>query len=399
MVSKKKLFESKEWLKVEHLLRNGLKLDKLPAFMFKLLFTLNLIDPILNLSLAQFTSRARGISIFTSSVISAMINFPTFQHKLIKKHRFYSLDLSLYVVVRALDTLISSIFEKYSVSTTTFDIGSFILCSFLIMYSWFYYPERLPPAFKNWITKLADMDYELIEALRMLHHSQLFYGKSSPNDKVLAPLCERVGLDLELGNPAKTHPIPCDIVHSNFTHNCEVHALIRFLRGFKFASTIYVPLNAILMITSILKKKAPLHRIILRAIVSLARSSTFLAMFITLNWYPICFTRNKLGPWLYSKFPKHIDPNFDKALLPTLGCLCSGFSSIIETAKRRRDLTLFCAPKALLTLIPLEPSLRNLNTETIGFSVFFAIMVVYAKVAPGKIRGIYGRWLSYLLSA
>ncbi|ODV93805.1 hypothetical protein PACTADRAFT_24372, partial [Pachysolen tannophilus NRRL Y-2460] len=262
-------------------------------------------------------------------------------------------------------------------------------------------PTRLPPSYRNWITKAANMDTELVEALRLMHSNQLFYGKPSENEKVLEPLCLRINIDPATGNPAKTFPIPCKVVHSGLTDSCEINSLIKFWKGFKFAFKIYAPLNSIIMLISAVntKNKIMFRSIFIKNLISSLRSSIFLATFIALNWYPICLFRNKIGPFLskYKLLSSTVNNNFDKSLAPSFGSFICGLSSLIETSKRRKDLTLFMAPKALLTIIPLEAKESYLRIESFAFSVFFAILVCYAKEHPKKIRGMYGKGLSALL--
>ncbi len=68
-----------------------------------------------------------------------------------------------------------------------------------------------------------------------------------------------------------------------------------------------------------LRTKRPLLGVLKNTI----RSSTFLALFIVLNWYPVCLVRTRLGPKL---FPHLHQTAFDKTSAPLAASLACGLS-------------------------------------------------------------------------
>ena len=80
-----------------------------------------------------------------------------------------TLDLTLFVLVRAVDTLVRTIYEYTGPSTghagaavqfvaTHADTLVFQLSCWKIMWCWFYQPELLNPSYARWISQLARLD-------------------------------------------------------------------------------------------------------------------------------------------------------------------------------------------------------------------------------------------------
>lgn len=369
---------------------------KFPMFAANLIGGINLLEPIIYgmVKKSKILSKPQSnlfVATFISSFLAAVATFPVFQGHILSYGRYFSLDLTLLVATRALDTTLSSTLSKIMpVGVAGFGDSLLFLysCSF-IMYSWFYHPEALPPAYRNWITSAADMDTELIEVLKLVKEGTIEYGKESEAHKdILAPLCERYGQDKKRGDLVTNIPIECELVHSFKTKNCELHSLWRFARGFSFAMKIYGPINALMLL--IPKKNVSMKLRIIRALRSSIRSSCFLGTFIGLYWYAVCLSRTRLLPKIFPQIPRS---RWDNTIGPTAGALLCGFSSLIETPIRRKELALFVAPRAMGTFVPSTPTKLNMMVERVVFSLSMAVLVAYSKSNPKNVRGIFGKGL------
>lgn len=285
-----------------------------------------------------------------------------------------TLDLTLFVLTRAVDVVACIAWERWrqrrkaqnrwtfaeSIAPRLADSVLFTASTAAIMWAWFYEPERLPRSYERWIGEAAKVDSRLIEALRRARRGIFVYGKDTGQAPLLQSMCEDYNWPLEWGDPAKTIPIPCEMVHMGCGPSCEKHALWRFVRAFKFASATYLPLQLALR----LRTKRQFSRVV-AAIKDTLRSSTFLASFITIFYYSVCLARTRLGPKLFDS--KTITPMmWDSGLCVGAGCLLCGWSVLVEGARRRQELALFVAPRAAATLLPrrYEKKVRSsLKTE------------------------------------
>lgn len=129
------------------ILTDPLDSQRLPIFMTKLVATLNAFTPIYSSILLPYMSNNKlsFYSSFLAAFTSALLNFPSFQHHKLKHDRYYTLDWTLILVTRALDTLIisnfKSIFHTNLKTAKTVgaygDIVLFVSACFFIMDSWF----------------------------------------------------------------------------------------------------------------------------------------------------------------------------------------------------------------------------------------------------------------------
>ncbi|KAG7195780.1 uncharacterized protein KQ657_002165 [Scheffersomyces spartinae] len=335
------------------------------------------------------------LATFLASFITSMVAFPSYQLHVTEKSRYYSLDLTLLVLSRALDTVLSSYFNKIlPASIRSFgDPALFIGSCSLIMFAWFYNPDALPPAYSSWITSAANMDPEMKIALRYLREGKLKYGEDLPAGAFLKEYAIKYGRDPKLGDFLQTQPLDCEMVHSFKTKSCELNALWRFVRGFEFAFKIYGPIK---FIGLFFPSKNKLKFRLIRALISAIRSSCFLGSFIGLFWYAVCLVRTRLGPKLFPRIPR---TRYDTTLCTLGGCVACGFSSFVETKSRRKELALFVAPRALGTIVPTENSKFYLQIEAIVFAMSFSVLVAYSKFAPKKIRGIFGLGFKQIFNA
>lgn len=387
--------------RVMKILLNALNPSKFPMFAAKLVAGINLLEPFIYKVLKQQSTLGTSpvnnlfLSTLLSSFISSFASFPNFQNHILGYGRYYLLDLTLLVVTRALDTALSSTLAKY-VSTGSYVDGNAVLfivsCSF-IMFSWFYRPHSLPPLYRKWITSAANMDQEIIDALKYLRDGSLVYGEHCENEDVLKTYCERHKVDIKNGSLIINQPLLCTTVHAFKTDNCELHALWRFARGFSFAIKIYGPLNALMLLFPV--KNSKMSKRIIYAIKSSVRSSCFLGSFIALYWYAVCLARKRVLPKLFPQYPL---TKWDDTWAPTAGAIACGFSLFVERVQRRKELALFVAPRALGTIVPLEPTLKNLRIESIAFSISMAVLIAYSKANPNSVRGIFGKGLKQVFS-
>lgn len=338
------------------LIRN-LQSDKIPQFCAKLVFLFSFIElGLLKLSHRfKFDRKKHGVT-YLSAFLSAYISYTDYTHNVVKnspsKEIAYSrlnnisIELTALVLARAIDTLIRGPLVKSKPKRSTiYDSTQFTLSCFVIMFSWFYYPQNMQSKYHRWITKMANMDNDLVKALRYIRNNQLHYGVSGEYTTLLENTAEKMGLPREYGNTNTTIPIPCELVHANTYKSCEIHSLWRFWRGMKSAMLIYLPLNTVLSLRKLGSSKTSkegrgrqklgiLYQIILKSL----RSSAFLASFIALNWYSVCLVRKRIGPKL---FPNATSQQIEDTWGPACGSLICGLSILLEEKQRRPELALF----------------------------------------------------------
>lgn len=271
-----------------------------------------------------------------------------------------TMDLTLFTLVRALDSLTCISWgwgqRKWkgsprwnlarSIIPGLADSAVFAASAAVVMWAWFYSPERLPRSYEKWIGEVAKVDERLIEALRRARRNIFVYGKDTGQAPLLESMCKDFDWPIEWGDPSKTVPIPCEMVHMGCGPNCEKHAVSRFMRTFKFACATYIPLQVAFRLRS-MKSMASFQRAISDAL----RSSSFLAAFVTLFYYSVCLSRTRLGPRLFDG--KTVTPQmWDSGLCVGAGCAMCGWSILVEHAKKRQEIALFVAPRAAATVLP-----------------------------------------------
>lgn len=271
-----------------------------------------------------------------------------------------TMDLTLFTVCRAFDVVACIVWDRWRrrrqgqnrwtvverFTPSLADAGVFASSSAIIMWAWFYAPERLPRTYEKWIGEVAKVDSRLIEALRRVRRGVYVYGKDTGQASLLESMCRDYNWPEIWGDPSKTAPIPCEMVHMGCGPNCEKHAVSRFLRTFKFACATYIPLQVVLRLRG-MKSPAALGR----AISDAAQSSAFLASFVALFYYSVCLARTRLGPKIFDR--KTVTPQmWDAGLCVGSGCLMCGWSVLVEKARKRQELALFVAPRAAATVLP-----------------------------------------------
>ncbi|KAB8210006.1 hypothetical protein BDV34DRAFT_237746 [Aspergillus parasiticus] len=310
-----------------------------------------------------------------------------------------TMDLTLFSFTRAVDLVACIIWARWrrwrsargrwsraeSLAPKLADSGVFAASAAVVMWAWFYLPERLPKSYGKWIGEVAKVDSRLIEALRRARRGVFVYGKDTGQAPLLESMCKDYGWPIEWGDPSKTIPIPCEMVHMSCGPNCEKHAVSRFARTFGFACATYIPLQIVFRLRR-LKSVLSLRRAVSDAL----RSSAFLASFVSIFYYSVCLARTRIGPKI---FPRNVvtPMMWDSGLCVGAGCLMCGWSILVESPSKRQELALFVAPRAAATVLPRFYDKQYQYRERIAFAVSAALLLTCLQERPGMVRGVFGR--------
>ncbi|RFU28017.1 hypothetical protein B7463_g8333, partial [Scytalidium lignicola] len=315
-----------------------------------------------------------------------------------------TMDLTLFAVCRGLDVIVGELWAQRkarrranhkwtklesSISALT-DSTIFAASSALIMWAFMYTPSRLPGAYNKWIASAAQVDQRLLVALRRMRWGDLVYGVETGQAELLQSMCADYNLPLENGDPVKSIPFPCELVHMGRGPSCEYHALSRFLRSIFWAFSTYLPLNILLAL------RYPSRASLKLALKSSLRSSTFLAAFITFFYYGVCLARTRLGPKILGTSVV-ARRRIDSGLCVSCGCALCGWSILLENARRRKDIALFVAPRALATLFPRRYEWEKRWRETVVFGAATAVVFTCVRERPERVRGVLGKILRAVL--
>ncbi|KGQ08581.1 hypothetical protein BBAD15_g6096 [Beauveria bassiana D1-5] len=321
-----------------------------------------------------------------------------------------TIDLTLFAATRAADVIVGELWAQRrsrrqlankwtkaeAFTQYMADPLVFVSSCALIMWSWFYYPDSLPRGYQKWITSAAQVDTRLIEALRRFHFGALVYGRETGQAGLVGDMCDDYGLPRRWGDPVTQIPLPCEIVHMGCGPSCEYHALSRFVRSWKWSMYTYLPLALALQLRKTSSSAPAARRALLRALSSAARSSAFLACYITLFYYGVCLARSRVGPLLLgTSTPTR--QLLDAKLCVGTGCFLCGWSVLVETAGRRKDMGLFVAPRALGTLVPRQYPKEKQWRETLVFAASTAVVFTCVLENPRRVRGVLGGVLGYVL--
>ena len=323
----------------------------------------------------------------------------------------------------------------------------FVICCAQIMWAWFSHPERLPTSYVKWITNLATMDERLLLALRCIRTSKPltwnYQSKEMTPEGVhlLGSLAEELGHPYEWGDPtrlpntsaearafiaearanaAKSGDLvkkgntpgfvlngaagprgrgemggmPCELVHCGTGGaNCYKNALYRWIRGWRMSMAIYFPVHLLprLLFNPKGFLSSPLPNL-LKVLTGAARSAAFLATYIVGNWFPICLARSALLPRLFPNVPFNF---WDAGLGPGLGSIACGFSIFIEEKRKRAEMALYVAPRALFACVEgMRPGWLSRGEQTAlwaeraTFGAAVGTVVAAARYRPDLLRGI-----------
>ncbi|BGO96741.1 Para-aminobenzoate synthase, subunit I [Rhodotorula toruloides ATCC 204091] len=333
-----------------------------------------------------------------------------------------TLDLTLFLFVRGTDTFLRYLYSRapptqpgkrgalIRLLASHGDTLVFWLACWRIMFSFFYSPQKLPPGYSKWIMQLARLDPRLLQLLRFAREGRYVYGRDA--DAEVVRVCEGIakanGKPLASVHPLHTKRIDCALVHGQVgAGTCEQNALKRWVRAFLDCLVIYLPVHAIPQLLFNLRRilsqpSSSLARILLAA----SRSSTFLATFVASIYASVCLIRTRL-PQLVPSVPQQ---PLDAGLCVMLGCAVCGFSVLIENKRRRREMALYVAPRALYAMLDdlIPPSLLRgrvgdtLSTllERLVFSFSAGTVITAAVHRPELVSGVVkgvtgfavGRW-------
>ncbi|KAI0275061.1 hypothetical protein BC834DRAFT_814581 [Gloeopeniophorella convolvens] len=346
-----------------------------------------------------------------------------------------SLDLTLLVLVRAFDALTQRLVfnragdetkqarkRRHSI-TTKLDALAFWASSARIMWCFFYKPERLPGSYVKWITSLANVDEQIIVALRAIRTGRWSYLYSStPSPNPVALLSQRLGYPAKWGDP-KILPayggyaasaiwkelgvrgrgslggIPCELVHGSVAGgSCTANFTVRGLHAFLEALVLYLPVH---VLPILLRKPRKLLSFpaILDTLLGILRSASFLSGFVSSFWAAVCITRTllvaRLFPYISHDF---YDGPFGCVLA---GCLACGSSIWIESGRRRGEMALYVLPRAIRACLPdrwLRSGSKSVYAvERIVFTASLATLLTSAVHQPETLRGL-SRWtLGFIL--
>lgn len=260
------------------------------------------------------------------------------------------------------------------------------------MWSWFFHPERLTPQYNKWITSASQGDDRIIHMLRGLHDGSIVYGEKPADncDVPLAAICRDYNLPEDYGDPSKTWPFPCVLLHAGHGTTCEERAIRRFITSWRMAMFTYLPLA----LTFLLRGRSPSKKRLLRSFLSASRSSAFLATYITLSYYGVCLARSRIGPLIAGRNIAACR-RLDSGISVGTACILCGWSIFVETKARRKDMALFVAPKALGTLVARRYSVDKQWRERFFFAISAAVLSTCVRENPKRVRGWFGRLLAY----
>ncbi|CAG8716149.1 13399_t:CDS:2, partial [Ambispora leptoticha] len=324
-----------------------------------------------------------------------------------------TIDLTLLALVRAIDVLVRYIYQERIPEHTKqkwipkwlsdhIDTLAFVCSCSEIMFAWFYAPKRLPSSYIEWIDHMAHIDPRIMATLRLIRNGEIEYGRDTGHSRILSEYAAEVGLDPSMGDPVNG-PIPCVLVHGNETRFCEVHAGIKWFRGFLMALKVYLPIHGlpplVFRTNEVIQKPMDF---ITHIFTSTSQSASFLATFITAIWYSCCFTRSRIGPILLPWVNK---TRWDR-LGPLLGCFVCGFSLMLENKRRRSEMALYVAPRALISfwsrLVGENEWWNEANTlKELGevglFGFAMGVVVTAMKYRKGIVRPMVRGALSWVL--
>ncbi|KAI1121682.1 integral membrane protein [Nemania abortiva] len=401
---------------LRHILCGGLDPQRFPTFCALLVGGTTLFDVLVRRLISRLKVQLsdvakRRLSRWISSFIAGWLSLRLLQSKKTSafaetktadggkqqtvRYAGRTLDLTLFAATRAVDVVVGELWSQRrqrrlaagrctwldSFISKMADPSIFAASCACIMWAWFYAPSALPRSYNKWISSAAAVDSRLIEALRRCRKSELRYGEETGQAPLLQSMCKDYNWPPEWGDPTLTIPFPCEMVHMGCGPSCEYHAVSRFFRSFKWSMATYLPLNLLAR-----QKNLEGFR---RALTSAARSSSFLATFITLFYYGVCLARTRLGPHLIGK-DKASRQTVDAGVCVGCGCFMCGWSIFFEAASRRKDMALFVAPRALATLFPRRYPLDKQWRETFVFAFSTAIVFTCVRENRNRVRGVLG---------
>ena len=317
-----------------------------------------------------------------------------------------TLDFTLLITIRAVEALIGESWRRYygtslkrknslqaiaeKIVANLADPAVFMASAGIVMWAWFYTPERLPHAYQKWIGEAAAVDERLVQTLRNCRSGKFVYGKQTGRAPLLQGMCQDYNWPMHWGDPAVTVPVPCEMVHMGTGKSCHYHAFSRFLRAFKFSLAMYLPIQLAV------KMRKPSLKAVVVSLQEAIRSATFLGGFIGLFYYSVCSARTLVGPKLFSRTT--ITPQmWDSGLCVGAGCAACGLSIFLEKAQRRPELAFFVAPRAAAIFLPRRYEPKYLWREQLAFAIGATTLLTMVEENPKSARGLVSFVLSKIL--
>jgi len=270
---------------------------------------------------------------------------------------------------------------------------------------------------------LANVDPRILAALRALRSGDLSYVRGlNSNTNIVSSLSQDLGYPPAWGDfskiPAYGGPsanaawrslkvryrngrggIPCELVHGGVAGpSCTANVLIRGAYALAEAVAIYLPVH---VLPILLTKPYKLLRAseLIRTLLSVLRSASFLSTFVSSIWITVCLTRTlllaRLLPWIPHDF---WDGPFGCAFAGSFVC---GASIWLEQGKRRGEMALYVLPRAIRASLP-DKFLKNGKgvqlLERATFVLSFASLLTAAWHNQDSLRGL-SRWtLAFIIN-
>ncbi|KAJ7487604.1 hypothetical protein B0H11DRAFT_2014065 [Mycena galericulata] len=338
-----------------------------------------------------------------------------------------TLDLTLLLLVRALDATVQSFVARRSASRRESDAGIsgqrpqtaterltsnlkrevmrtqidsvvFWACSARIMWCFFYEPERLPKSYQwSYRTGSPAHSHILTTYARDLGHPAA-WGDPSILPAYGGSRADKVWKEFGLTTRRGVGGLPCQLVHGQvgsslgLEHSCTANAGLRGTKALLEAIAIYLPVQFLPVILSRPKSLLDPRRV-LESLIGALRSATFLSAFVTCYWYSVCITRSLVFAPLFP-FISHDfwDGPYGCVLA---GCLVCGSSIWIENGRRRGEMALYVLPRAVRACLP-EAWVRSGNfgvrmAERLTFVLSLSSLLTAASHHPHVLRGL-SRW-------
>ncbi|KAH7880732.1 hypothetical protein F5879DRAFT_532092 [Lentinula edodes] len=355
-----------------------------------------------------------------------------------------TLDLTLLVLVRAIDVAFQSMILKFTskteaetpepvkgkrnfnkdkfLLTTRLDALVFWACSARIMWCFFYQPERLPSTYVKWIRTLAGVDNRLLRVLRLIRSGEWTYTRGSPTQAtLLTTYAKDLGYPSSWGDPLRVPAfggpsaervweligvkgrhglggVPCELVHGgvgskmSLAGSCTGNSSIRGVKAFFEAVLVYLPAHFLPVLITRPQVLLRPHRV-LSTFLATCRSAAFLSAFISSFWLSVCFTRTLALARLFPNVSHDFWDGPHGCILA--GCLMCGSSIWLENGRRRGEMALYVLPRAIRACIP-DKIIRSRNRvvtalERLTFVLSLSTLLTAAIHKPESLRGL-SRW-------
>ncbi|KAI9021787.1 hypothetical protein DFJ74DRAFT_670545 [Hyaloraphidium curvatum] len=321
--------------------------------------------------------------------------------------------------VRGMQCLVVFLARERNIYVPHGDSLVFILSCAQIMYAYILRPSTIPPAYYTWMVRTARVPHDVLEVnrrnIRYLDtldrvkfglppesgtaealHAAISAGAADPiisKDHILAvarghhsgptryaKLAETIeakGLPLPI--------VPCELLHAEGEHGCLRYNAGLFNKVFWEIARVYAALNVVPLIVFGSRRlmKEPL-KVALRLVESTARSSTFLAVYVTSYMLLACLLRNLHLANLLTRDHKGFYYLFG---------IVSACSIFIEREGRRGELAAYVLPKAAESAWRVWADRGVLPRWIPGgdFALFGAgmgLLMGFYQTAPGNVSGL-----------